>query len=379
MANVPSPSIDWKRTPWLRVDQRPISIPSSTPDSTTTVITDRVAYTKTPAPTNTSHSYFEMDHYSATPVRQVGSLTTPARHSNGTLTTPGRQMTTPIKTLRTPLTRTTSSPALHLYTPVAMTRRDSTSSFASSIDSSCYPITPHYVAPEMIQRTYSNQGGRPRSSTTGSFHPYYPTQMARRHTHMGGGEEMSQLTQWATTTPQYCDPIIYDDTLDSYSAAMSYSAATSALQSGTSTPMQHTLSSPLSEISANRDVLPLIVSSMDKAHVCPQCNRRFKRLEHVKRHERSHTLEKPFTCSFDGCGRHFSRSDNLKAHEKTHFKNGRNYRAMEKKRLSQQSSNLDTPTNNHTLEPTDASLFDSFVGVSAFIDDDDFSEFTVAI
>lgn len=234
--------------------------------------------------------------------------------------------------------------------------------------------------------------------------------MVRRHTHMGSSgsieEEISHLSAWAAQAQAHshahAGPLPYYDPsypLDFHDPSqihsLSRSAATSVLHSGASTPMQHTLSSPLSEIGASQmnrgDVLPLIVSSLDKAHVCPQCNRRFKRLEHVKRHERSHTLEKPFTCSFEGCGRHFSRSDNLKAHEKTHFKNGRNYRAMEKKRLSQEAMtvpsipeqgasavdyDVEDPT---TPEQPDASLFDSFVGVSAFIHDDDFSEFTIAI
>ena len=44
------------------------------------------------------------------------------------------------------------------------------------------------------------------------------------------------------------------------------------------------------------------------------CKRPFKRLEHRRRHERIHTLEKPYGCDFSGCGRFFSRSDNLAQH-----------------------------------------------------------------
>lgn len=68
--------------------------------------------------------------------------------------------------------------------------------------------------------------------------------------------------------------------------------------------------------------LPLIVSSLDKTHICNICNKRFKRYEHLKRHERSHTSEKPFQCSIRECGRWFSRSDNLRAHLRTHFRRG---------------------------------------------------------
>jgi len=55
-----------------------------------------------------------------------------------------------------------------------------------------------------------------------------------------------------------------------------------------------------------------------KSHSCPipSCGRLFKRLEHLKRHVRTHTQERPYVCPY--CSKAFSRSDNLAQHRRTH-------------------------------------------------------------
>ncbi|KAL2820489.1 hypothetical protein BDW59DRAFT_174519 [Aspergillus cavernicola] len=48
-----------------------------------------------------------------------------------------------------------------------------------------------------------------------------------------------------------------------------------------------------------------------KSRICVHCGRSFRRTEHLERHVRTHTKEKPYTCF---CGAAFSRRDLLKRH-----------------------------------------------------------------
>ncbi|KAI7682496.1 amidase signature enzyme [Hortaea werneckii] len=49
------------------------------------------------------------------------------------------------------------------------------------------------------------------------------------------------------------------------------------------------------------------------ARVCSHCGRTFKRTEHLERHERTHTKERPFACA---CGVTFTRRDLLRRHRR---------------------------------------------------------------
>ncbi|KAI0997193.1 hypothetical protein K3495_g10993 [Podosphaera aphanis] len=67
----------------------------------------------------------------------------------------------------------------------------------------------------------------------------------------------------------------------------------------------------------NRDLIlrniPPPKTDKPRPHVCQTCMRGFARLEHLKRHERSHTKEKPFECQ--ACERRFARRDLLLRHQ----------------------------------------------------------------
>ncbi|RDW72500.1 C2H2-type zinc finger protein [Aspergillus mulundensis] len=55
----------------------------------------------------------------------------------------------------------------------------------------------------------------------------------------------------------------------------------------------------------------LSVGAAAKTRTCGHCGRSFRRTEHLERHVRTHTKEKPYTCL---CGAAFSRRDLLKRH-----------------------------------------------------------------
>ncbi|KNE62204.1 hypothetical protein AMAG_07446 [Allomyces macrogynus ATCC 38327] len=62
------------------------------------------------------------------------------------------------------------------------------------------------------------------------------------------------------------------------------------------------------------------VRSSERRFICQHCQQSFKRSEHLKRHLRVHTGERPFACLVPGCAKTFSRTDNLAQHMKIHAK-----------------------------------------------------------
>lgn len=79
----------------------------------------------------------------------------------------------------------------------------------------------------------------------------------------------------------------------------------------------------------------LIKTKKPRPYVCTTCTRSFVRLEHLKRHERSHTKEKPFQCPI--CERSFARRDLLLRHkQKLHASFSPNDKSEENARMQQQ-------------------------------------------
>ncbi|KAL2826612.1 fungal-specific transcription factor domain-containing protein [Aspergillus cavernicola] len=70
---------------------------------------------------------------------------------------------------------------------------------------------------------------------------------------------------------------------------------------------------PKKDSSINPANIPPPKTDKPRPHGCTTCGRSFARLEHLKRHERSHTKEKPFECP--DCARCFARRDLLLRHQ----------------------------------------------------------------
>ncbi|ORX45474.1 hypothetical protein DM01DRAFT_1410950 [Hesseltinella vesiculosa] len=79
------------------------------------------------------------------------------------------------------------------------------------------------------------------------------------------------------------------------------------------------------------------------------CNMVFTRSEHLARHARKHTGEKPFKCVVPGCERMFSRFDNMIQHTATHNKQQtRNTPSTVIKPAKRPSTNMPQYSTKHT-------------------------------
>ncbi|KAL1592649.1 hypothetical protein SLS60_011065 [Paraconiothyrium brasiliense] len=87
--------------------------------------------------------------------------------------------------------------------------------------------------------------------------------------------------------------------------------ASSGASSGNSASVQ--TAKPDASHNASNPSFPPPKTDKPRPHVCGTCQRSFARLEHLKRHERSHTKEKPFECP--QCTRCFARRDLLLRHQ----------------------------------------------------------------
>ncbi|KAK3944321.1 respiration factor 2 [Diplogelasinospora grovesii] len=90
-------------------------------------------------------------------------------------------------------------------------------------------------------------------------------------------------------------------------------SSTSPSAAGAGAPVGDEAASTITVNTKSPTSAPAPKTDKPRPHVCQTCQRSFARLEHLKRHERSHTKEKPFECP--ECTRCFARRDLLLRHQ----------------------------------------------------------------
>ncbi|KAK0703862.1 fungal-specific transcription factor domain-containing protein [Lasiosphaeria miniovina] len=96
-------------------------------------------------------------------------------------------------------------------------------------------------------------------------------------------------------------------------AAVMSNASTSPSGAAPSVPAGDEAASTITVNTKTPTNFPPPKTDKPRPHICGTCQRSFARLEHLKRHERSHTKEKPFECP--ECTRCFARRDLLLRHQ----------------------------------------------------------------
>ncbi|KAI8088263.1 hypothetical protein BDF21DRAFT_412783 [Thamnidium elegans] len=79
------------------------------------------------------------------------------------------------------------------------------------------------------------------------------------------------------------------------------------------------------------------------------CDMVFTRSEHLARHERKHTGEKPYKCVVPGCSRMFSRFDNMMQHTQTHEKHKKHSAAEKDTHGYRNSVSNETPVKSEPI------------------------------
>ncbi|EEC17596.1 zinc finger protein, putative, partial [Ixodes scapularis] len=61
-----------------------------------------------------------------------------------------------------------------------------------------------------------------------------------------------------------------------------------------------------------------LTHSDERKYVCQQCNKAFKRQDHLNGHLLTHRNKKPYQCDVDGCDKSYCDARSLRRHKENH-------------------------------------------------------------
>ncbi|KAF9933587.1 Up in starvation [Mortierella alpina] len=169
----------------------------------------------------------------------------------------------------------------------------------------------------------------PTSSPSPHASPFGPTLSNKRRSHadlLFVPIKIKEKRSSCASTASNADSYRPDDTMDHpVWHPKSASAGSTAVQSRATAPLEsQTSPSVIRKLSVTKGSGKAAAggaTSSPKTFQCtgyPGCNMVFTRSEHLARHERKHTGEKPYKCIVPNCPRTFSRYDNMIQHTQTH-------------------------------------------------------------